>query len=73
MYHEKDVDAQAMVQAKDVDAPKSFYQVVEKRNSSLLQSHPQDLIIGNPSKGVISCSKNALFIEHHCFISCVLV
>jgi hypothetical protein len=39
---------QAMVQDKDVDAPRPSPQVVDKRNSSLPQSHPQDFIIGNP-------------------------
>jgi hypothetical protein len=47
-------------------------QVVDKRNSSLLQSHPQDLIIGNPSKRVSTRSQRyASFIEHHSFVSCV--
>jgi hypothetical protein len=42
------------------------------RTSSLLQSHPQVLIIGSPSKGVITCSqKIASFVEHHVFVSCV--
>jgi hypothetical protein len=46
--------------------------VVEKRNSSLLQAHPQDQIIGSPSQGVITRSnKHASFIEHHSFVSCV--
>jgi hypothetical protein len=46
--------------------------VVDKRNSSLLQSHPQDLIIGSPSQEVITRSQRyASFIEHHSFISCV--
>jgi hypothetical protein len=31
---------QARVQAEDVDAPRSSSQVVDKRNSSLLQAHP---------------------------------
>jgi hypothetical protein len=50
-----------------------FSQVVDKRNSSLLQAHPQDLIIiGSPSQGVITRSKRyASFIEHHSFVSCV--
>jgi hypothetical protein len=61
-----------MVQAEDVDAPQPPPQVVDKRTSSLLQSHPQDLIIGRPSKGVITRSqKFASFIEHHTFVSCV--
>jgi hypothetical protein len=59
-------------QAEDVDAPWPSSQVVDKRNSSLLQSHPQDLIIGNPSKGVITRSKKlASFVGHHFFVSCV--
>jgi hypothetical protein len=63
---------QAWVQAKDVDAPRYSSQVVDKRNSSLLQAHPQDLIIGSPSQGVITRSQRyASFIEHHSFISCI--
>jgi hypothetical protein len=31
---------QARVQAEDVDAPRPSSQVVDKRNSSLLQAHP---------------------------------
>jgi hypothetical protein len=63
---------QARVQAKDVDAPRSSSQVVDKRNSSLLQAHPQDLIIGSPSQGVITRSQRyASFIEHNSFVSCV--
>jgi hypothetical protein len=63
---------QATVQAEDVDALRSSSQVVDKRNSSVLQSHPQDVIIGNPSKGVITRSQRyASFIEHHSFVSCV--
>jgi hypothetical protein len=46
--------------------------VIDKRNSSLLQAHPQDQIIGSPSQGVITRShKYASFIEHHSFVSCV--
>ena len=46
--------------------------MVDRRNSPLLQAHPQDLIIESPSKGVMTRSqKLALFIEHHSFISCV--
>ena len=63
---------QARVQAEDVDVPRPSSQVVEKRNSSLLQAHPQDQIIGSPSQGVITRShKHASFIEHHSFVSCV--
>jgi hypothetical protein len=46
--------------------------VVDRRNSSLLQAHPKDQIIGSPSQGVITRShKHASFIEHHSFVSCV--
>jgi hypothetical protein len=63
---------QAMIQGEDVDAPRSSSQVVDRRNSSLLQSHPQDLIIGSPSQEVIIRSQRyASFIEHHSFVSCV--
>jgi hypothetical protein len=37
----------------------------------LLQNHPQDLIIGSPSKGVMTRSqKLASFVAHHSFVSC---
>jgi len=60
------------VQAQDVDAPQPRPQVVDRRNLSLLQAHPQDLIIGSPSRGVMTRSqKFASFIEHHSFVSCI--
>jgi hypothetical protein len=63
---------QARVQAEDVYAPRSSSQVVDKRNSSLLQAHPQDLIIGSPSQGVITRSQRYdSFIKHHSFVFCV--
>ena len=63
---------QMVAQAQDVDAPQPPPQVVDRRNSPLLQAHPQDLIIGSPSKGVMTRSqKLASFIEHHSFVSCV--
>jgi hypothetical protein len=44
--------------------------VVDRRNSPLLQAHPQDLIIGSPSKGVMTRSqKLASLVEHHSFVS----
>ena len=46
--------------------------MVDGRNSPILQAHPQDLIIGSPSKGVMTRSKKlALFIELHAFVSCI--
>jgi hypothetical protein len=63
---------QARVQAEDVDALRSSSQVVDRRNSSLLQAHPQDQIFGSPSQGIITRShKHASFIEHHSFVSYV--
>ena len=60
-----------VVQAQDVDAPQPPPQVVNRRNTPLLQDHPQDLIIGSPLKGVMTCSqKIASVIEHDSFVSC---
>jgi hypothetical protein len=53
---------QAMVQAKYVDVPRSSSQVVDKRSSSLLQSHPQDFIIRNPSKGLLLVHKKLIHL-----------
>ena len=59
---------QMVAQAQYVDAPQPPPQVVDRRNSPLLQAHPQDLIIGSPSKGVMTRSqKLASIIEHHSF------
>jgi hypothetical protein len=52
---------QMVAQAQDVDAPQPPPQVVNRRNSLLLQAHPQDLIIGSPSKGVMTYSQNLLY------------
>ena len=61
-----------VAQAQDVDVPQPPPQVVDRRNSPLLQAHPQDLIIGSPSKGVMTRSqKLASFIEHHSFVSSI--
>ena len=49
-------------QAQDVDAPQPPPQVVDRTNSPLLQAHPQDLIIGSLSKGVMTGSKKTCFI-----------
>jgi hypothetical protein len=63
---------QMVAQAQDVKAPQPPPQVVDRRNSPLLQAHPQDLIIGSPSKGVMTRSqKLTSFVEHHSFISCI--
>ena len=63
---------QMVVEAQDVDAPQPPPQVVNRRNTPLLQDHPQDLIIGSPSKCVMTRSqKLASFIAHHSF--CLLL
>ena len=60
-----------VAQAQDVDALQSP-QVIDRRNSPIQQAHPQDLIIGSSSKGVMTRSqKLASFIEHHSFVSCI--
>ena len=62
---------QMVVQAQDVDAPQPPPQVVNRRNTPLLQDQPQDLIIGSPSKGIMTRSKKLTsFIAHHSFVSC---
>ena len=63
---------QMVAQAQDVDAPQPLPQVVDRRNLPLLQAHPHDLIIGSPSKGVMTRSQKLVsFIEHHSFVSCI--
>ena len=63
---------QIVAQAQDVDALQPPPKVFERRNSPLLQAHPQDLIIGSPSRGVMTRSqKYASFIGHHSFVSCI--
>jgi hypothetical protein len=63
---------QAEAQDQDVDALQPPPQVVDRRHSPLLQTHPQDLIIRNSTNGVMNQSqKLASFIEHHSFVSCI--
>ena len=63
---------QMVVQAQDIDTPQPPPQVVNRTNTPLLQDHSQDLIIGSPSKGVMTRSqKLASFIAHHSFVSCL--
>jgi hypothetical protein len=52
---------QARVQSEDVDAPRSS-QVVDKRNSSLLQAHPQDQSLGVLHKGLLLVLKDMLHL-----------
>ena len=57
---------QMVAQAQDVDAPQPPPQVVDRRNSPLLQAYPQDLIIGSQLKGVMTRSqKLTSFVAHH--------
>ena len=63
---------QMVAQAQDVDNPQPPPQVVDRRNSSLLQAHPQDLIIGSPSKGVMIHSQKLLHLLHITLLSLVL-
>ena len=63
---------QMVVQAQDVDAPQPPPQVVNRRNTPLLQDHPQDLIIGSPSKGVMTQSQKTCFI-YYSSLFCLLL
>jgi hypothetical protein len=54
---------QAEAQAQDVDAPQPPCQVVDRRHSPLLQAHPRDLIIGSPTKGVMTRSQKLFKIQ----------
>jgi hypothetical protein len=53
---------QARVQAEYVDAPGSSSQVVDKRNSSLLQAHPQNKSLGVLHKGLLLDHINMLLL-----------
>jgi hypothetical protein len=64
---------QMMEHVQDVDAPKPTPQVVQRKSTSLLQAHSQDLIIWSPSMGVMTCSRVfVLFVENHSFDSCIM-
>jgi hypothetical protein len=63
---------QAKAQAQDVDALHPSPQVVDRRNSPLLQAHPQDLIIGSPTKGVMTRSQKFTFLLNITPLSLVL-
>jgi hypothetical protein len=52
---------QAEAQAQDINAPQPPPQVVDRRHSPLLQAHPQDLIIGSPTKGVMTLISKTCF------------
>ena len=46
--------------------------MIDRTNLPLLQAHPQDLIIGSPSKGVMTRSQKLVsFVEHHSYVSCI--
>ena len=62
---------QAEAEASNVEAPQPPPQVVNRRSTPMLQAHPQDLIIGSPSRGVTTRSKLASYVEHHSFVSFV--
>ena len=63
---------QAAQDAQDVDAQTQTPQVARVKRSQLTQAHPQDLIIGSPSKGV-STRRNvsASFCQAYSFVSCI--
>jgi hypothetical protein len=65
--HEQDI-----AQAQDVYAPQPPPQVVDRRHSPLLQAHPQDLIIGSPTKGVMTRSQKLAFLLNVTHLSLAL-
>ena len=61
---------QVEADAQDVDAPQAPQEVVERRHNPRIQAHPQDLIIGSPSRGITTRSRaKANYCEYHSFVS----
>jgi len=48
---------QMVAQTQDVDAPQPPLHVVDRRSTPIFQARPQDLIIGSPSRGVMTRSQ----------------
>src|SRR6266498_5803125 len=63
---------QARAQAQDVGTPHLAPQQPQVKRVNRTLAHPSDLIIGNPSQGVKTCSQyHASFCKHVTFISCI--
>ncbi|WVZ88670.1 hypothetical protein U9M48_035162 [Paspalum notatum var. saurae] len=59
-------------QAQDVGTPVQAPQVAPQRRSQLTSGHPKELIIGSPTKGVTTRSRNtAAFVQAYSFVSSI--
>ncbi|WVZ96842.1 hypothetical protein U9M48_042425 [Paspalum notatum var. saurae] len=59
-------------QAQDVGAPIQTPQVAPQRKSQLTSGHPMELIIGSPTRGVTTRSRNmAAFVQAYSFVSSI--
>ncbi|WVZ89201.1 hypothetical protein U9M48_035633 [Paspalum notatum var. saurae] len=59
-------------QAQDVGTPIQAPQVAPRRRSQLTSGHPKELIIGSPTRGVTTRSRNtATFVQAYSFVSSV--
>ncbi|WVZ71103.1 LOW QUALITY PROTEIN: hypothetical protein U9M48_019724 [Paspalum notatum var. saurae] len=59
-------------QAQDVTTPVRTPQVTPQRRSQLTSGHPKELIIGSPTRGVTTRSRNtATFVQAYSFISSI--
>ncbi|WVZ89077.1 LOW QUALITY PROTEIN: hypothetical protein U9M48_035533 [Paspalum notatum var. saurae] len=59
-------------QAQDVGTPVQATQVAPQRRSQLTSRHPKELIIGSPTRGVTTRSRNtAAFVQAYSFVSSI--
>ncbi|WVZ81110.1 LOW QUALITY PROTEIN: hypothetical protein U9M48_028526 [Paspalum notatum var. saurae] len=59
-------------QAQDVSTPVRTPQVVPQRRRQLTSGHPKELIIGSPTRGVTTRSRNtAAFVQAYSFVSSI--
>ncbi|WVZ62398.1 hypothetical protein U9M48_012154 [Paspalum notatum var. saurae] len=59
-------------QAQDVGTPVQAPQVAPQRKSQLTSGHPKELIIGSPTRGVTTRSRNtAAFVQAYSFVSSI--
>ena len=62
---------EAQAQAQDVGPPQNTPQQPQVKHTHISKDHPIDLIIGSPSRGVQTRSRQcASFCEHYSFVSC---
>ncbi|WVZ53082.1 hypothetical protein U9M48_004068 [Paspalum notatum var. saurae] len=59
-------------QAQDVGSPVQTPQVAPQRRSQLTSGHPKELIIGSPTRGVTTRSRNTVaFVQAYLFVSSI--